>query len=191
MRPPPHISDAELERICEVLQRASGRVATPVRARPANRAIPWWLILLCATNLFLLAYIALSSSLKPHAAPRPVVVATATPNPSVLEARPTPAPVSSLPAPRAALVRQIAPPRAQLVSLGEPQLQDEPVSQGESFWVHMPDGRWIVATYVARASQLSELPMSGNRVGDARYVGEQAYIWLRPVGGVNPTWIDP
>src|SRR5258708_7855483 len=106
-------------------------------------------------------------------------------------ARATPTPVMPVPAARAELVRANPNvPRAALVSLGAPVAQKS-VEWGESFWVQMPDRRWIVATAIARANRLEELPLTGNKVGDARWIGEHCFVWLNPIGQTSPTWIDP
>src|SRR5258707_7281483 len=109
-------------------------------------------------------------------------------------ARATPTPVTSIapaPAPRAELVR-LNPnvPRAALVTLGTPVAQKS-VQWGESFWVQMPDSRWIVATAMGRTNRVEELPLTGNKVGDARWIGEHCFVWLNPIGQTLPTWIDP
>lgn len=106
-------------------------------------------------------------------------------------AQATPTPVMSVPAPRAEVVR-LNPnvPRAALVSLGAP-FQPKTVQMGESFWGQMPDGRWIVATAIGRLNRWEELPWTGNRIGDARWIGKHCYVWLNPIGQTYPTWIDP
>lgn len=106
-------------------------------------------------------------------------------------ARATPTPVAIAPAPRAELIR-LNPnvPRATLVNLGTPVVPTK-VQMGESFWVQMPDQRWIVASAMGRANRLEELPLTGNRIGDARWIGEHCFVWLNPIGQTNPTWIDP
>ncbi len=111
--------------------------------------------------------------------------------PSADNTRATPTPASIAPAPRAELVR-LNPnvPRAALVSLGTPLVQ-EYVQEGESFWVHMPDRRWIVATAMGRAKSQEELPLTGNRIGDARWIDPHYFIWLKPIGQTSATWIDP
>ncbi len=110
-------------------------------------------------------------------------------------ARPTPTPAAlaptSVPAARAELVRANPNvPRAALVSLGAPVAQKF-VEWGESFWVQMPDSRWIVATAIARANRVEELPLTGNKVGDARWIDKHCFVWLNPIGQTNPMWIDP
>jgi hypothetical protein len=106
-------------------------------------------------------------------------------------AQATPAPAVSVPAPRAELVR-LNPnvPRATLVNLGTPVIPTK-VQMGDTFWVQMPDSRWIVAAAMGRANRLEELPLTGNRIGDARWIGEHCFVWLNPIGQTNPTWIDP
>jgi hypothetical protein len=83
-----------------------------------------------------------------------------------------------------------ASPRAALVSLGAP-FQPKKVQVGESFWGQMPDGRWIVATAMGWTKSWEELPWTGNRIGDARWIGKHCYVWLNPIGQTSPTWIDP
>jgi hypothetical protein len=97
----------------------------------------------------------------------------------------------SVPAPRAEVVR-LNPnvPRAALVSLGAP-FQPKKVQVGESFWGQMPDGRWIVATAMGWTKSWEDLPWTGNRIGDARWIGKHCYVWLNPIGQTSPTWIDP
>ena len=59
-------------------------------------------------------------------------------------------------------------------------------------WCNMPDGRWVVATAIGRAKSQEDLPWTGNKIGDARWIGEQCFVWLNPIGQTNhPLWIDP
>ena len=147
-------------------------------------------------RLFLVAFIFFIAYCltTPRQRPEPIDARPNNPN-GVVQATPTPAPSPTIvAAPRAELVRDPTVPtvpRAQLVSLGTPHIQDTPVQLGESTWVHMPDGRWVVATFVGVGKSQSDLPLTGNRIGDARYVGEHCWVWLRPIGQTNPTWIDP
>src|SRR5260221_85799 len=102
-------------------------------------------------------------------------------------ARPTATPVAIAPVPipalRAELVR-LNPnvPRATVVNLGTPHSQTTKLQWGDSFWVQVPDQRWVVATAIARANRLEELPLTGNKVGDARWIGEHWFVWLNPIG---------
>ncbi len=107
-------------------------------------------------------------------------------------ATPTPvAPAPITPAPWAELVQSNPNvPRATLVSLGTPVAQKS-VAWGESFWVQMPDTRWIVATAMGRANREEELPLTGNQIGDARWIDKHCFVWLNPIGQISPTWIDP
>jgi len=96
------------------------------------------------------------------------------------------------PIPRAELVKwNPHVPRAELVSLGQPTPKYGKFNWGDTFWVMMPDGRWIVVTAMGRANTPEELPLTGNRIGDARWVGDSCFVWLNPIGQTNPTWIDP
>jgi hypothetical protein len=106
-------------------------------------------------------------------------------------ARATPTPAISVPAPRAELVR-LNPnvPRATLVNLGTPSIP-KLVQMGDTFWVQMPDSRWIVATAMGDANRLEELPLTGNRIGDARWIDKHCFVWLNPIGQTTATWIDP
>ena len=96
------------------------------------------------------------------------------------------------PIPRAELIKwNPHVPRATLVNLGEPLEHIGTVNWGDTFWVMMPDGRWIVVTAMGRANRVEELPLTGNRIGDARWVGDSCFVWLNPIGLTIPTWIDP
>ncbi len=113
--------------------------------------------------------------------------ARATPTPVAIAPAPVP-----IPAPRAELVRANPNvPRATIVNLGTPHLETTKLQWGDSFWVQMPDQRWIVATAIARANREEELPLTGNQIGDARWIDKHYFVWLNPIGQTNPTWIDP
>jgi hypothetical protein len=64
---------------------------------------------------------------------------------------------------------------------------------GGYFNVEMPDGRRIHSTVRSAVAVRINLPFTGNRMGDARYVTAEGawYVWLLPIGGNTATWIDP
>jgi|GraSoi_2013_60cm_1033757.scaffolds.fasta_scaffold00855_2 hypothetical protein len=82
------------------------------------------------------------------------------------------------------------------VKVGEPPSPTlHPVRLGDQFMAEMPDGRWLTATYVGQHRDWNDLPWTGNKVGDARYVWalKHWFIWAAPLTPANatPTWIDP
>jgi hypothetical protein len=78
-------------------------------------------------------------------------------------------------------------PRAQLVY----QFAPRPIGDAER--VALPDGRILWTKVCARVKSLTDLPLSGNQIGDMRYVsGTNAFwVWTTPISGGLPTWIDP
>jgi hypothetical protein len=66
---------------------------------------------------------------------------------------------------------------------------------GDQFVADMPDGRPVAATYVGQHNDWKDLPWTGNKVGDARWLWayKHWFIWVAPLSPANatPTWIDP
>jgi hypothetical protein len=69
---------------------------------------------------------------------------------------------------------------------------------GDSWVAQLPDGRYILATYVVDYPGQSmyrweDLPWTGNKIGDARYVyaSKHWFLWLKPNPALTPIWIDP
>ncbi len=85
------------------------------------------------------------------------------------------------------IVRDYA-PRAELV-----QNDFAPRPVGDAFDVQMPDGRHARATVRYAVVGQKDLPLSGNHIGDARYVAgdKHWYVWLTSSANTAPTWIDP
>ncbi len=83
----------------------------------------------------------------------------------------------------------------QVASTPVPPPKPKEIHFGDHFNVTMPDGRLISGTYVGQANQWQDLPWTGNKIGDPRYLWEYKhwFIWLAPVGANlnRPTWIDP
>jgi hypothetical protein len=86
-------------------------------------------------------------------------------------------------------VRNLAQPTP--ISIGD--ATPEPVYVGQWLLVHMPDGRHVPAHVVGQHEQWKDPPWNGNTIGDARYVWAQKayFVWLTPLKGGSPTWIDP
>jgi hypothetical protein len=78
-------------------------------------------------------------------------------------------------------------PRAQLVHEFAPR----PI--GGAAQVRVPDGRVLWTKVYEGVRSLTDLPLTGNQIGDMRYVsGTDAFwIWATPISGGLPTWIDP
>jgi hypothetical protein len=78
-------------------------------------------------------------------------------------------------------------PRAQLVNHFAPR----PI--GGAARVQLPDGRILWTKVCVGVKSLTDLPRSGNLIGDMRYVsGTNAFwVWTTPISGGLPTWIDP
>jgi hypothetical protein len=93
---------------------------------------------------------------------------------------------SPMPSPTPA-VRDYA-PRAELV-----QNDFAPRPVGGGFNVQMPDGRPVRATVRYAVVGQNDLPLSGNHIGDARYVAgdKHWYLWLIQSANSTPAWIDP
>src|SRR6267142_3299036 len=156
------------------------RIRRSLNERPQRKGLPWGAVVIALVAIF----VWLAWPRGPSADP----LGDARLNNA--QATPTPAPAISVPVPpRAELVR-LNPnvPRATLVSLGTPLIPTK-VQMGDTFWVQMPDTRWIVANAMGRAKSQEELPLTGNRIGDARWIGEHCFVWLNPIGQINPTWI--
>jgi hypothetical protein len=79
-------------------------------------------------------------------------------------------------------------PRAELV-----QNDFAPRPVGDAFGVQMPDGRHVRATVRYAVVGQNDLPLSGNHIGDARYVASDKhwYVWLIQSANSAPAWIDP
>jgi hypothetical protein len=79
-------------------------------------------------------------------------------------------------------------PRAELV-----QNDFAPRPVGDAFGVQMPDGRHFRATVRYAVVGEKDLPLSGNHIGDARYVASDKhwYVWLIQSANSAPAWIDP
>jgi len=86
-------------------------------------------------------------------------------------------------APRAALVK-LPPPRAQLIRLPEWRV-------GEERQLLMPYGLKVLGRLKGCLAAEWMLPQEGNVIGDTWIVGETPWVWVCPVGGSVPTWIDP
>jgi hypothetical protein len=86
-------------------------------------------------------------------------------------------------APRAVLVK-LPPPRAELVRIPEWRI-------GETRSVMMPYGLVASATYRGRLGAETELPQSGNALGDMWAVGNNVWLWLVEPGAAAASWIDP
>jgi hypothetical protein len=56
-----------------------------------------------------------------------------------------------------------------------------------------PDGRHVRATVRYAVVGQKDLPLSGNHIGDARYVAgdKHWYVWLIQSANSAPAWIDP
>lgn len=85
-----------------------------------------------------------------------------------------------------------APPQAQRA---KPSPTPRYTQFGDQLKVTMPDGRWLTATYVGQHNDWKDLPWTGNKVGDARWLWscKHYFIWVAPLTPANatPTWIDP
>ena len=79
-------------------------------------------------------------------------------------------------------------PRAEMV-----QNDFAPRPVGDAFGVQMPDGRHVRATVRHAVVGQNDLPLSGNHIGDARYVAgdKHWYVWLTQSANSAPAWIDP
>jgi hypothetical protein len=62
---------------------------------------------------------------------------------------------------------------------------------GEQCLVELPNGIQALARYKGQLANEGMLALSGNSIGDTWAVGEGLWIWLYPIGGSAPTWIDP
>jgi len=87
------------------------------------------------------------------------------------------------PAPRATLLK-LPSPRGALVKLPQCKI-------GEQRLVELPNGIQALARYKARLANEGMLATGEHSIGDTWAVGENLWIWLYPVGGSAPTWIDP
>jgi len=157
-------ADPEAEATIEALRRRY--------QQPPPRSHFGWLGLLIAVFL---GYLFAHFSDGNRSAPNPVEsyrmpAATASPIPS-----------------RAPVVRDYA-PRAELV-----QNDFAPRPVGGAFAVQMADGRHVGATVRYAVVGQNDLPLSGNHIGDARYVAgdKHWYVWLIQSANSAPAWIDP
>jgi len=156
--------DPEAEATMEALRRRY--------QQPPPRSHFGWLGLLIAVFLgYLFAHFSDGNRSTPDSAERHrLPTAIAGPMPS-----PTP------------VVRDYA-PRAELV-----QNDFAPRPVGDAFDVQMPDGRHVRATVRYAVVGQNDLPLSGNHIGDARYVAgnKHWYVWLIQSANSAPAWIDP
>src|SRR5258708_28476673 len=98
------------------------------------------------------------------------------------------------------MVHHSAPPRSIVIDPAKPTPTPRYTKPGDQWFAELPDSRRVLATYVQdysgqRISRWKDLPWTGNKIGDARYLWEYKhwFIWLAPVGANlnSPTWIDP
>jgi hypothetical protein len=80
--------------------------------------------------------------------------------------------------------------RASLVSLPVRRAQLVELPLDASFLAHMPYGETVRCTYRGRVASQTDLPLSGNSIGDTYGVGAQQFVWVAPAGGIAQ-WIDP
>jgi hypothetical protein len=98
---------------------------------------------------------------------------------------PTPrAELVRLPAPRAELVRASGARRAELISLPGWHV-------GNSKLMLLPDGMEVRGTLRGALCDASQLPASGNQIGDTWLVGTTTWLWLTVPGTAAPQWVDP
>jgi hypothetical protein len=97
-----------------------------------------------------------------------------------------------------AVANNHAPP--QLASSPTPRRTKADLRPADQFIAYMPDGREIVVTWVVdypgqNMYRWEDLPWTGNKIGDARYVWSYChwFVWTVPLTSANatPTWIDP
>ena len=95
-------------------------------------------------------------------------------------------PTAPMPSPTS-VVRDYV-PRAELV-----QNDFAPRPVGDAFDVQMPDGRHARAIVRYAVVGQKDLPLSGNHIGDARYVAgnKHWYVWMIQSANSAPAWIDP
>jgi hypothetical protein len=76
-------------------------------------------------------------------------------------------------------------PRAKLLALPDWRV-------GKAQLVRMPDGLQVLATLKGSVFSLSQLPQSGNHIGDTYVLGDRSeWIWLTAPGATQASWIDP
>ena len=51
-------------------------------------------------------------------------------------------------------------------------------------------GESVQATFLGKLNRQEDLPLTGNHVGDAYFVGAQTFVWVAP-NGESGMWIDP
>lgn len=96
---------------------------------------------------------------------------------------PTPTPAPAVVPPRAELLRAV--PRAQLLALPNWRV-------GQQTLLRMPDGLQVLAKLKGSVFSTSQLPVTGNHVGDTWVVGDNhEWVWLTAPGSSQATWIDP
>jgi hypothetical protein len=88
-----------------------------------------------------------------------------------------------LPAPRAVLIK-LPVPRAQLIRMPEWQV-------GQERQLLLPSGLKVLGRLRGKLASTDMLPSTGNTLSDTWIVGDNAYVWLCPIGSSAPTWIDP
>jgi hypothetical protein len=54
----------------------------------------------------------------------------------------------------------------------------------------MPDGSSLAIRILGAFTRQEELPLTGNVVGDAYYVGRFPFVWIRLQSGQG-VWVDP
>jgi hypothetical protein len=123
----------------------------------------------------------------------PAIQAMPTPQPTPAQApasQPTPEPIP----PGSPWYRTVhAAPRAELVKLPPPRavvVRRFPI--GKILYVTMPyGGLSAVARYKGELPSTSSLPVNGNHIGDAYFVGDVPWIWLAAPGATVAAWVDP
>jgi len=177
------------------------RIRRSLDERPQRKGLQWGAVVCALFVGYLGANVAgnrwnQKPSESPVAATRHEVVARATPDDTENGVASDSAYQRSL----VGLPRRVANPD-QIANNGEhfapralPIEEDHaPRPVGDYFNVEMPDGRHIHSVVRAAVTFANQLPFTGNRIGDARYVaGEQSwYVWTLPLGGNTAQWIDP
>jgi hypothetical protein len=157
-------ADPEAEATMEALRRR-------YQPQPRERHFGWLGLLIAVFLGYLFAHFSDRNRSAPDSAERyRLPAAIASPMPS-----PTP------------VVRDYA-PRAELV-----QNDFAPRPVGGAFGVQMPDGRHVRTTVRYAVVSQNDLPLSGNHIGDARYVASDKhwYVWLIQSANSAPARIDP
>ena len=87
------------------------------------------------------------------------------------------------------LVHHSAPPRSIVIDPAKPTPTPRYTKPGDQWFAELPDGRRVLATYVQdysgqRISRWKDLPWTGNKIGDARYLWEYKHlVYLACAGG--------